>query len=335
MGFDGQLRICHVDTIQGGNAAARRAGSATRRHQPQAARALVGRSLGALSQSSLHNHQIRKRPSLRHADGLLALQHCVDPELGCRPFDANELVCPGRAAHLRRGAMRLRFVFFSCATWAISHMVLSDASVLIFTAPILLFFLGVAFLKDKVECIDVVCALVGLGGALFVIRPVFLFQSKQIVQVASTLAIVSALVAALAKAAAFVLLRHLPTLHYFVAIHYLMLTCSLFSGIWIALDERVFHYEMDLYAWLGVGAIGVLGFLGEIGLTKGAHVENVGLAFVLRYLGVVLVFVWDALLLREVISPWSVVGAVVTLVFVGIIAWRRCDRPRRPAAATV
>ncbi|KAH9190939.1 hypothetical protein AeNC1_007090 [Aphanomyces euteiches] len=191
------------------------------------------------------------------------------------------------------------FVFFSCATWAISHMVLSDASVLIFTAPILLFFLGVAFLKDKVECIYVVCALVGLGGALFVIRPVFLFQSKQIVQVASTLAIVSALVAALAKAAAFVLLRHLPTLHYLVAIHYLMLTCSLFSGIWIALDERVFHYEMDLYAWLGVGAIGVLGFLGKIGLTKGAHVENVGLAFVLRYLGVVLVFVWDALLLLK------------------------------------
>ncbi|KAG9402880.1 hypothetical protein AC1031_006424 [Aphanomyces cochlioides] len=147
------------------------------------------------------------------------------------------------------------------------------------------------------------------------------------------LAIISALVAALAKAAAFVLLRYLPTLHYLVAIHYLTLTCSLFSGIWIALDERVFHYMMDLYAWLGVGAIGVLGFLGEIGLTKGAHVENVGLAFLLRYLGVVLVFVWDALLLREVISPWSVVGAVVTLVFVGIIAWRRRDRPSHAASS--
>ncbi|CAK4683746.1 unnamed protein product [Aphanomyces euteiches] len=226
--------------------------------------------------------------------------------------------------------------WLSSIAWILNLVaVLSTRTSLFVPDELRIYVAGVAFLKDKVECIDVVCALVGLGGALFVIRPVFLFQSKQIVQVASTLAIVSALVAALAKAAAFVLLRHLPTLHYFVAIHYLMLTCSLFSGIWIALDERVFHYEMDLYAWLGVGAIGVLGFLGEIGLTKGAHVENVGLAFVLRYLGVVLVFVWDALLLREVISPWSVVGAVVTLVFVGIIAWRRCDRPRRPAAATV
>ncbi|KAF0699384.1 Aste57867_10045 [Aphanomyces stellatus] len=224
------------------------------------------------------------------------------------------------------------FISMSCAFYAISQMVLADASVLIFTTPIMTFFLGAAFLKEKVECIDVTCAIVALTGVVFVVRPVFLFHSNELVKIASAAAIIAALVGAFAKAVAFVVIRKMPSIHFLVVVHYLMLSSSIISGIWIAIFDHVFHVALDLYAWLGIGAIGLLGFLGQISLTKGLQIEHVGVASAMRYLDVVFVFVWDALLLREVINPWSILGGVIIIACVAVIAIRRASTEPTAAA---
>jgi drug/metabolite transporter (DMT)-like permease len=68
---------------------------------------------------------------------------------------------------------------------------------------------------------------------------------------------------------------------------------------------------------------GVLGFLGQVFLTKGFQLESVGIASVMRYLDIVFVFLWDTLLLREKINGWSFVGAAIIFSCAIAIAIRR------------
>lgn len=63
--------------------------------------------------------------------------------------------------------------------------------------------------------------------------------------------------------------------------------------------------------WLAVLGTGFLGFVGQLFLTRGFQLENAGTASVMRYLDVVFVFIWDATLLHERVSEWSVVGALI------------------------
>lgn len=75
--------------------------------------------------------------------------------------------------------------------------------------------------------------------------------------------------------------------------------------------------------WCGVIGSGVFTFFGQMLLTKGFQLEKAGIASVMRYLDVVCVFVWDALLLRERINYWSIVGAVIICACAAVIALQK------------
>lgn len=69
--------------------------------------------------------------------------------------------------------------------------------------------------------------------------------------------------------------------------------------------------------------MGVVAFIGQVCLTRGFQLESAGMAAVMRYLDVVCVFLWDSLFLREQISLWSVVGAVIICVSTAMITYHK------------
>lgn len=75
--------------------------------------------------------------------------------------------------------------------------------------------------------------------------------------------------------------------------------------------------------WAVIVACGANTFLGQFFLTKGLQLEKAGIASTMRYLDVVFVFIWDAALLDETISVWSVIGALIICLGAVVIALRK------------
>ncbi|RLN26269.1 hypothetical protein BBJ28_00004539, partial [Nothophytophthora sp. Chile5] len=199
------------------------------------------------------------------------------------------------------------------AFYAISQMVLADASVIILTSPVMTFFFvccacGACLLHEKVDPVSLLCAIVAFSALLFVVRPGFLFgyDPSTAVKDFSWVAVGSALLGALGQVFVFISVRQLKGVPALTIVHYFMLSSAILAFIWRAI----------------VGC-GVFTFLGQMFLTKGFQLEKAGIASVMRYLDVVFVFIWDWSILGEHINHWSIVGALVILTCAVVIAVRK------------
>ncbi|DBA00910.1 TPA: LOW QUALITY PROTEIN: hypothetical protein N0F65_006110, partial [Lagenidium giganteum] len=236
-----------------------------------------------------------------------------------------------------RMALLSRCAFGSCSMsmsfYAMQQMVLADASVLIFTSPIITFFLvrstqpcavdnfiqphsfslGAAVLGERIDPASLGCALFSFVGVICVVRPTFLFGEDDLIagSNASAFAVACALLGAATQAVVYVSMRHLKQLHFMVVIHYFLTAATLLSALSLAIVQREFVIPLSLGFWLAMLGTGFLGFVGQLCLTRGFQLENAGPASVMRYLDIVFVFIWDTVLLRERINVWSVAGAII------------------------
>ncbi|POM80918.1 Hypothetical protein PHPALM_1184, partial [Phytophthora palmivora] len=204
------------------------------------------------------------------------------------------------------------FVGFSSmgfAFYAISQMVLADASVIIFTSPVMTFFMGALFLHEKIDPISLISAIAAFGGLVCVVRPGFLFGYDHATSSTdgSWIAVCSGLLGALSQVFVFLIVRQLKGLNVFVIIHYFTISNVVFAFIWIALFQKTMSVSWTPQFWGAVFGCGLFTFLGQSFLTRGFQLEKAGIASVMRYLDVVFVFIWDAVILGEHINHWSVV----------------------------
>ncbi|CAK5008489.1 unnamed protein product [Aphanomyces euteiches] len=197
--------------------------------------------------------------------------------------------------------------------WTISQMALADASCIIFINPVLTFLLGAVFLGEHLNALDFSLALVSFGGVVCVARPTFLFGHTDDTTRGSDYAVVGGLVSASCQAMAYITLRKTKAVDPLVMIHYFLLSGMLGAASWIAFFQLVYTLEKSLKAWAICIGTGVLGFVGQVALTKGFQLEKAGIASMMRYLDIVLVFIWDSVLLKEPINLWSVAGALIIL----------------------
>ncbi|EQC33968.1 hypothetical protein SDRG_08647 [Saprolegnia diclina VS20] len=228
----------------------------------------------------------------------------------------------------RNVAARSLVGFLSMATgfYTMSQLVLADSSVIIFTSPVMSFFLGALFLHEAIDGVNFCCALVCFVGVGFVARPAWLVGISTDAPPSSTLAVCTGLLSAALQALDYVFVRKLKHMHFLAMIHYFSLTCSLGSLLAMAIWPT--NVTLDLgYLWLLALVSGVLGFLGQVFMTKGFQLEDVGTGSVMRYLDIVFVFIWDTIFLHEVISPWSILGAAIIMASAITIALRRARRP--------
>ena len=230
---------------------------------------------------------------------------------------------------------------------AMSILVLSDASVIIFTAPCFTFLAAWVALREPMSRVDVAAAAFSIVGVFFVARPTWLgfapapaaAPRHPAAHPGAALAlprwagVAAGLFGAASAAGAYTTLRTLKRVWAGTIIHQFMLLGAVLSPLCGLLFQRAAFAAVPVASWSGLTwfylfMAGVLGTVGQWALTRGFQIERAGPASVLRYLDVVFVFVWDGLILREPIHGWSVLGAVVIVACCLIVVWNRTRQAR-------
>ncbi|KAG3118519.1 hypothetical protein PI124_g3290 [Phytophthora idaei] len=252
--------------------------------------------------------------------------------IGVLVFNYTAVKATGTSLHVppeyRRMLLYRCLVGFTCmgfAFYAMSQMVLADASALILTSPIMTFFMSALFLGEKIDPVGLVCAFGSFGGLVCVVRPGFLFGYDDSVaaKANSWIGVCSALLGAVCQVGVFLTVRQLKGLNVLVIVHYFALASVILTMLWLALIQQSFLIPSTFQQWRAIVGTGIFAFGGQMLLTKGFQLEKAGIAAVMRYLQVVFVFIWDSIILGEHINHWSIVGAFIIVSGAVVIAVRK------------
>ncbi|TMW60721.1 hypothetical protein Poli38472_000763 [Pythium oligandrum] len=222
-------------------------------------------------------------------------------------------------------------VTFAFSFYAISKMALSDATVIIFTSPVMTFVLGAVFLGEPVERIDIIGAVVSYVGVLFVARPAFLFppEEGEVSKGRDTLALICAMAAAATQAGVFILMRKLQEVHFLAINHFLSVVGVVFSLIVLLVLGEPLALPSHVGTILAVLGSATLSCVGLICLAIGLQLEQAGVASVMRYFDVIFVFIWDVVFLGQVVNGYSVLGAGIIIFCAVVIASFVCILMRK------
>ncbi|KAG1708726.1 hypothetical protein DVH05_022351 [Phytophthora capsici] len=215
------------------------------------------------------------------------------------------------------------FSSIAFAFYAISQMVLADASCITFSSPIFTFFAGACLLHERIDPVSLTSAIFAFSGLVFVVRPGFIFGYDHPSDGASWDAIGAAFLGALGQVFVFITVRKLQGVHALVIVHHFMLSSAFAALSWVFIVQKTFVIPSAFEEWRAIVGCGLFTFLGQMFLTKGFQLEKAGVASVMRYLDVVFVFIWDSVVLKERIDPWSIVGAVIIISSAAVIALRK------------
>ncbi|CAK4191996.1 unnamed protein product [Aphanomyces euteiches] len=212
--------------------------------------------------------------------------------------------------------------------YAYSAMVLSEAQVIICSAPIITFLFvrpcSVCFLGEKLDQVNLICVLVSFVGVVCVARPAFLFGGATTASPqASFIPVICSVLSAVLIGVINILIRKLNELNTWTLVTYFLIVCTICSAAKITFFEQGIKVPNDPVQIITLIGIGVLGCLGQIMVTKGFQVEKDGIAAAMMYINTVCVMIWDVTLLGVSLHFWSVFGAVVICGGAFVIAYRK------------
>ena len=110
-----------------------------------------------------------------------------------------------------------------------------------------------------------------------------------------------------------VLVRTLIEVHSVVVVFWLMIAALIIS-IPMSFGTQTPIVPYGTWVWIGLFAIGILGFAGQVFKTQGLKWEKAGIGSMMRNLDIVFAFIFGDLLLGEEIHSLSVFGACVVLI---------------------
>jgi len=213
------------------------------------------------------------------------------------------------------GATTVSLIFY-----AIRHMPLADASVIVFSVPVMVAIFARIFLKEPCGLFHYFTLFLTMIGVLLITRPPFLFgqSTKQY----NFLAPLAALLSTFFGAIVYILLRALKDLHFSV----IMVTFATYSII----QTTSMAWATGNLCWPKCGterilviALGVFSFSGQMLLTIAAQLEEAGLVAIARTVDVVFAFVWQIIFFDEVPNIFSIIGAVLVISSVVLIGLRK------------
>src|SRR5699024_11806732 len=159
----------------------------------------------------------------------------------------NQLVLLGRSIF---GTLGIVFFFY-----AIDHLVMSDADMLIKMSPFLVIIFAVIFLKEKVLPFQIVTIVLAFIGMLFIIKPSFSVD---------VMPYMVGVLSAIFAAAAYTLLRVLGSREkYYTVVFYF----SFFSTVVLLPFLIVFYEPMTGLQWAYLLLAGVFATVGQFGIT--------------------------------------------------------------------
>ncbi|CAI6368773.1 unnamed protein product [Macrosiphum euphorbiae] len=213
------------------------------------------------------------------------------------------------------GATTVSLIFY-----AIRHMPLADASVIVFSVPVMVAIFARIFLKEPCGLFHYFTLFLTMIGVLLITRPPFLFgqSTKQY----NFLAPLAALLSTFFGAIVYILLRTLKDLHFSV----IMVTFATYSII----QTTSMAWATGNLCWPKSGteiilivALGVFSFSASTLITIASQFEEAGLVAIARTVDVVFAFVWQIIFFDQVPCIFSIIGAVLVISSVVLIGLRK------------
>lgn len=214
------------------------------------------------------------------------------------------------------GATSLSLTFY-----AFRHMPLADASVIVFSVPVMVAVFARIFLKEPCGLFHYFTLFLTMLGVLMITRPPILFG--QTTKHNNFLGPLAALLSTFFAAIVYILLRALKNLHFSV-IMICFATYSILQTSGMAWATGGMCWPKCGTERLLVVALGVFSFSGQMLLTIAAQLEEVGLVAIARTVDVVFAFMWQIIFFNEIPNIFSIIGAILvtsSVVVVGLRKW--------------
>lgn len=221
--------------------------------------------------------------------------------LGISPWQA-----PRKDLLILRGV--LGFLGLSCFFYALTHLPLGDATVIMYINPMFVALLAAVVLRERVGGVEIGAVLVSLVGVVLVARPTALFGAR--VEPLDMVAVGVAFLAACFSAGAYTTVRALGgKAEPLVVVFYfpLIATPAALPYAWSSL-----RWPTPL-EWALLIGVGVFTQLAQIAMTRGLALERASRATSITYLQIVFAYIWGIFVFGEVPSWWSALGAALII----------------------
>jgi drug/metabolite transporter (DMT)-like permease len=200
------------------------------------------------------------------------------------------------------------FVALFAEFYAIVHLPLADAIVILFTHPVVVALLAWLLLGERLGLPGLLAIGISLTGVAVVCRPGFLFGGGP--SDLDPLAVAVALGGIVTTAIAILIVRTLAkTEHPAVVMFYppmiIALVSPLFADGWVA--PTMFEWVMMLGVALSMNA-------GQYYMTRGYAIESAARISSVSCLEIVFAAIWGASFLGEIPDEWTIVGAFLIVI---------------------
>ncbi|XP_037555243.1 solute carrier family 35 member G1 [Dermacentor silvarum] len=208
--------------------------------------------------------------------------------------------------------------------YAIHHMPIADASVIIFSVPVFVSALARIFLKEPCGLFHLVAVLVTLVGLALITKLPLLFGGVAEAESLQTRGVVAALSSTVFGASVYIVVRRLRDIHHSVI---------MFNFAWVAILETgaigllTTPLVLPRTAFDGglLFALGAFSFGGQLLLTRALQLEHAGpVSMVRSATDIIFVFAWQVAFFGEAPDCYTVSGAVLVgtcVLFTGLRKW--------------
>jgi drug/metabolite transporter (DMT)-like permease len=206
-----------------------------------------------------------------------------------------------------------------CGFWAIGHLPMAQAISLAYSAPLFVTIAAVIWLGEVVRRRRWTAVVLGFIGVMVIVRPgTEGFSAGSLVALLA--AVLSSIVAIQIKQLSRVDAPDTIVFYTYVFWVPMSLVPALFSWQW-----------PHGITWLWLAAIGVLGTGGQLFWTRALKLGEVSALTPISFMQLPMVTILAWLLFDEVISRWTVIGALIIFGANGYIAHREAQLSRRAA----
>ena len=224
--------------------------------------------------------------------------------------------------------------------YALSHLQLSDATVLAFLNVPLTGVLGALLLGEAYTYLDGITSVLAMAGVVLIAQPVAIFGGAATSSI-EPIAVLVCLFGAMAAALAYITVRQLgPSADTLVVTLYFSSVGAIIAPTLLALFQHPVWAEPDpAFFWSDVGlfsVVGVNGFIGQVLLNRGIQNAPASLAVCMRYSDLVFALIFQSTLIGQPPGWVKLAGcALILSSIVAIVVKRRRAAGAAAAAATV
>lgn len=180
--------------------------------------------------------------------------------------------------------------------YAIDHLLISDANVIMRLSTVLVIVFSWIFLGDRIKSVHMAAITVAFTGVIFIIKPQFSFEMVPYLV---------ALLGAAAAAGAYTTLRALRKLEHPAVI---IMFFSIFSLLVAFPFVIAAPYKMTLAQWIYGGFAGVFAALGQFGVTYAYQFAPAKEISIFEYFSIIFSTILGFIFFSERPDIWSVIG---------------------------